>query len=269
MDNRPIGVFDSGLGGLTAVSEIRRILPSENIIYFGDTSRVPYGGRSRETLLKYARQDVRFLRSFDIKAIVVACGTVSTNALTELRQENDLPILGVVDPACARAVKVSRGGRIGLIATAASVRSGAYERQILALKPDAAVISKACPLLAPLVENGRYHRGDVVVETVAREYLAPLRDAGVDTLILGCTHYPLLTDVIADVMGSGVALINTGGEAAWELKRTLTASGALAEERQGQETFYASDISGDFSAIAREFLHEDIPHVHSVEIERY
>lgn len=269
MDDRPIGVFDSGLGGLTAVAEIRKILPSENIIYFGDTSRVPYGGRSRETLLKYARQDVHFLRSFDIKAIVVACGTVSTNALSELRGENDLPILGVVEPACVRAAQSSRSGRIGMIATAASVRSGAYEKRLRALRPDAQVFAKACPLFVPLVENGRYRPGDNLVEMVAEEYLAPLRDCGVDTLILGCTHYPLLTDVIAQTMGPEVQLVNTGAEAAWELKRTLDETGMAAAPRTGEDRFFASDISGDFRAIAREFLQREIDHVERVEIDRY
>lgn len=190
MDQRPVGVFDSGVGGLSAVRELRKLLPSENIIYFGDTSRVPYGGRSPEILLKYARQDVHFLRSFDIKAILVACGTVSTICLPVLRGENDLPILGVVEPACRRAVQMTKNGRVGLIATAASVRSGAYEKCIAGIDPAVEVIAKACPLFVPLVENGRYRPGDAVIETVAREYLEPLGRTGIDTLILGCTHYP-------------------------------------------------------------------------------
>ena len=188
MDERPIGVFDSGLGGLTAVREIRSILPFENIIYFGDTSRVPYGGRSREILLKYARQDVHFLRSFDIKALLVACGTVSSNVLPDLQRESDLPILGVVEPACRKALAVTRNKRVGLIATAASVRSGAYERTIAAMDGGVTVIARACPLFVPLVENSRYRVGDCVVETVAREYLEPLKAEGIDTLILGCTR---------------------------------------------------------------------------------
>ena len=258
MDNRPIGVFDSGLGGLSAVREIRSILPCENIIYFGDTSRVPYGGRSKEILLKYARQDVRFLRSFDIKAIVVACGTVSTTALPELKKENDLPILGVVEPACRRAVKLSRSKRVGLIATSASVRSGTYERTIHAIDPEIEVIGKACPLFVPLVENGRYRPGDCVIETVAREYLEPLRETGIDTLILGCTHYPLLTEIIGKIMGPEVELINAGAEAAWELKRTLTGGELLAQERCGEVAFYASDRPADFGVLAGQFLQEDV-----------
>ena len=208
MDQRPIGVFDSGLGGLTAVREMRRLMPSENIIYFGDTSRVPYGGRSPEILLKYARQDVHFLRSFDIKAVLVACGTVSTTALPQLQAENDLPILGVVEPACRKAAAMTRNRRVGLIATAASVRSGAYERTLHRLDETIHVVSRACPLLVPLVENGRYQPGDVVIETVAREYLEPLRQEGLDVLILGCTHYPLLTDIIREIMGPEVSLVN-------------------------------------------------------------
>ena len=257
MDTRPIGVFDSGLGGLTAVRELRQLLPSENIIYFGDTARVPYGGRSAEILLKYARQDVRFLRSHDIKAILVACGTVSTTALPQLRQESDIPILGVVEPACRRAAAVTRNRRVGLIATAASVRSGAYQRSLRQLDPDIAVTAKACPLFVPLVENGRFRRGDVVIETVAREYLEPLRREGLDTLILGCTHYPLLTDII--------------GEAAWELKRTLRAMDLLAPEGPaGRATLCASDQPEHFGSLASYFLGESLTRpVQPVDIDRY
>ena len=269
MDNRAVGVFDSGLGGLTAVRQIRSILPSEDIIYFGDTSRVPYGGRSHETLLKFARQDVRFMRSFDIKAIVVACGTVSTNALPELTAENDLPILGVVDPACRRAAALTQNKRVGLIATAASVRTGAYAYAIRQIDGDVEVISKACPLFVPLVENGRYRPGDIVVETVAREYLEPLKAAGVDVLILGCTHYPLLAPVIAEVMGPEVRLIDTGAQAAWELKRELESRDLLAEDRRGRALYCVSDRPEDFGLLAGQFLQEDVPSVREVDIEQY
>ena len=230
MDQRPIGVFDSGLGGLTAVREMRRLMPSENIIYFGDTSRVPYGGRSPEILLKYARQDVHFLRSFDIKAVLVACGTVSTTALPQLQAENDLPILGVVEPACRKAAAMTRNRRVGLIATAASVRSGAYERTLHRLDETIHVVSRACPLLVPLVENGRYQPGDVVIETVAREYLEPLRQEGLDVLILGCTHYPLLTDIIREIMGPEVSLVNAGAESVHTLHDALARRQLLAPE---------------------------------------
>ena len=269
MDDRPIGVFDSGLGGLTAVREIRSILPFENIIYFGDTSRVPYGGRSQEILLKYARQDIHFLRSFDIKALLVACGTVSTTALPTLEKESDLPILGVVEPACRRALAVTRNKRVGLIATAASVRSGAYERTIAAMDGEVTVIARACPLFVPLVENGRYRVGDSVIETVAREYLEPLKAEGIDTLILGCTHYPLLEEVVGQIMGPGVTLVDSGAQAARQLKTSLADRDALCGRRQGSITLYASDITGDFGALAPQFLREPAPGVLEVDIDKY
>lgn len=271
MDLRPIGVFDSGSGGLTAVREIRSILPSENIIYFGDTSRVPYGSRSAEILLRFAKQDVRFLRTFDIKALVVACGTVSTTALPQLQAENgDLPMLGVVEPSCRRAAASTRNKRVGLIATAASVRSGAYERTIAGLDGDITVISKACPLFVPLVENGRFRPGDTVIETVAREYLEPLRDTGIDTLIMGCTHYPLLAEVIGGIMGPDVTLVDSGAEAARSLKQQLTERELLADRRGGEMTLYASDRPEDFGALAGMFLGQPLQGaVRPVDIEEY
>lgn len=270
MDQRPIGVFDSGSGGLTAVREIRSILPSENIIYFGDTSRVPYGGRSPEILLHYARQDVHFLRSFDVKALLVACGTVSTNALPVLAAESDIPILGVVEPACAAAAAATRNKKVGLIATSASVRSGAYERTLAAMDSTITVYARACPLFVPLVENGRFRPGDTVIETVAREYLTPLRDTGIDTLILGCTHYPLLTEVIADVMGGDVTLIDSGASAARALRQTLSDKDLLAQRESGTLTLYASDQPQDFGALAAQFLRRPLEGaVLPVDIERY
>ena len=261
MDQRPIGVFDSGLGGLTAVHSLWRILPEEDLIYFGDTARVPYGSRSREAILKYARQDVRFLRSFDLKAILIACGTVTTTSLAALQAENDLPMVGVVEPTCRRAVLMTQNKRVGLIAKAALRR----------LDPEVTVFSRACPLFVPLAEAGRIRRGDVVIETVAREYLTPLKNAGVDTLILGCTHYPLLTDVIGDVMGPGVELVSAGEESAFELKRMLKARELRADERRRGETeFYVSDRVEDFERTASLFLQEDLRHTaRRIDIERY
>ena len=271
MDMRPIGVFDSGLGGLTAVRSLRQILPEENLIYFGDTARVPYGGRSKETLLKYARQDVRFLRSFDLKAILIACGTVSTTSLDTLQAENDLPIVGVVEPTCRRALLVTKTKKVGIIATLASIRSSAYEATLRRLDPDVEVIGKPCPLFVPLVENGRFRPGDPVIETVAREYLEPLKDTGIDTLILGCTHYPLLTEIIAEIMGPGVTLVSAGEESAFELKRLLKASGLRADEsRQGEPEFYVSDRAEDFEKIASVFLQEDLRHTaRRINIDQY
>ena len=271
MDARPIGVFDSGLGGLTAVHSLWKILPEENLIYFGDTARVPYGGRSKETILKYARQDVRFLRSFDLKAILIACGTVTTTSLDTLQAENDLPIVGVVEPTCRRALLVTKTKKVGMIATLASVRSGAYEATLRRLDPTVEVICKPCPLFVPLVENGRFRRGDIVIETVAREYLEPLKDTGIDTLILGCTHYPLLTDIIGDIMGPGVTMVSAGEESAFELKRMLKADGLRADEsRQGESEFYVSDRAEDFENIASVFLQENLRHTaRRIDIDNY
>ena len=259
MDQRPIGVFDSGSGGLTAVREIRSILPSENIIYFGDTSRVPYGGRSAEILLRYARQDVHFLRSFDVKALLVACGTVSTNALPVLAAENDIPVLGVVKPSCAAAAAATRNKRVGLIATAASVRSGAYERCLAALDGAIQVYVKACPLFVPLVENGRFRRGDKVAELVVAEYLAPIKSAGVDTLVLGCTHYPLLTEVIGAYMGPDVTLINSGAACARHVAALLSETEARSDSNEpGRRRYFVSDRVEGFSGLASIFLGQDV-----------
>ena len=271
MDNRPIGVFDSGLGGLTAVRELQRLLPGEDIIYFGDTARVPYGGRSRDTLVRYARQDVAFLRTFDLKAIVIACGTVSTTALDVLTEENDIPIWGVVEPAAEAAARSTKNGLVGLIGTQATIRSGAYERRIAAEAPGVRVLSRACPLFVPLVENGRFRPGDVVAETVATEYLEPFQDAGVDTLVLGCTHYPLLTEVIGNCMGPGVTLVNVGEKCACRVAERLGGMAARAEPgRRGESRYYVSDSVEDFSRLASIFLRQDVAaEVTQVDIWRY
>ncbi|MBD5154008.1 MAG: glutamate racemase [Oscillibacter sp.] len=268
MNPQSIGVFDSGLGGLTAVRQLRRLMPSENIIYFGDTARVPYGNRSRDTLLQYARQDMRFLNTFDLKAVVIACGTVSTNCLEELRSENPVPVIGVVEPAVERAAALTKSGRVGLVATRASVTSGAYERVFHRLYPALEIFPLACPLFVPLVEEGRCRPGDIVIETVAEEYLSALRDAGVDTLVLGCTHYPLLSEVIGGVMGPDVALVDVGAEAARACQDLLAARDALADRREGSARFYTSDRAVNFQRLAALFLGEEGP-VEQVDISRY
>ena len=256
MDRRPIGVFDSGLGGLTAVRELARLMPEEELVYFGDTGRVPYGGRSRDILVQYARQDVRFLRSFDPKAIVIACGTVSSTALDVLRRENDIPVFGVVEPAARAAAECSANGRVGLIGTKATIRSGAYERELLRLRPDAVVTAEACPLFVPLVENGRFRPGDSVVETVAAEYLAPMKAQGVDTLILGCTHYPLIKEMIGWYMGRNVTLVDPAQTAAHHLERTLSERGLKGNHEKGEAHFYVSDVPDSFAQTADLFLGE-------------
>ena len=259
MDERPIGVFDSGLGGLTAVRELARLLPEEDLVYFGDTGRVPYGSRSRETIIRYARQDVAFLSTFSPKAIVVACGTVSTTALDVLRGEWAVPIYGVVEPAARAAARLTRSGKVGLIGTKATIRSGAYERSLAALRPGAQVIARACPLLVPLVENGRYQPGDRIAEAVVAEYLAPLREQGVDTLMLGCTHYPLLKPIIARYMGPEVALVDVGEQCAQWVSGQLSGRGLrTGRAGRGRHRFFVSDDVDDFAALASAFLGEDV-----------
>ena len=271
MDTRPICVFDSGLGGLTAVRELARIMPEEDLVYFGDTGRVPYGGRSKDILVKYAQQDVTFLRTFNPKAIVIACGTVSSTALDVLREENDIPVFGVVEPAVRAAAQLTKNGKIGLIGTKASIRSGAYERALDALRPGTAVTARACPLLVPLVENGRFQPGDIVAETVAAEYLAPVKASGADALILGCTHYPLLKEIIGAYMGPDVALVDVGEQCARWVKKQLEWDG-LRNERPGagRHRYYVSDSTEDFSALASVFLGEDVAaEVEQIDITAY
>ncbi len=259
MDNRPIGVFDSGLGGLTGMRELIRTMPNEDLVYLGDTGRVPYGGRSRETIIRYARQDIDFLLSFGVKAIMVACGTVSTVALDTVQPDYELPIFGVVEPTAWKAARLSESGRIGLIGTVNSVKSGAYERAIHRFRPEAEVSAVACPLFVPLVENGRIRRGDRVLELVVEEYLAPLKEKRVDTLILGCTHYPLLADVIGDYMGPAVRLVSAGAESAEYLIKKLREKDALAQPgRRGSRSYYVTDSGEGFGRIASLFLGEDI-----------
>lgn len=258
MDNRPIGVFDSGLGGLTAVKEIISALPGEDIIYFGDTGRVPYGTRSNETIIKYVRQDIRFLLTHNIKTIVVACGTVSTVALDAARQASNVSLMGVVEPSVAKALKLTKNGRIGVIGTPAAIKSGAYERHLKQNNPELFVINNACPLFVPLVENGYIEQENTVARLVAQEYLAPIKDAGVDTIIMGCTHYPLLTHVISSVMGNDVKLIDPGKEAANVLAATLKEKDMLSDRAYGRHQFYVSDTIDNFAKLGSMFLNEDI-----------
>ena len=213
-DNKyaPIGVFDSGVGGLTVAREIMRQLPRERIVYFGDTARVPYGSKSRETILRYSRQIIHFLESKGVKAIVVACNTASAYALEGLRPEMKIPIIGVVKPGAKVAAAATRNGKIGVIGTEGTIASQIYTEMIRRHNPDAVVVGKACPLFVPLVEEG-WLKDPITIE-VARRYLASFQETGIDTLILGCTHYPLLRSVVRDIMGLGVELVNPAYETA-------------------------------------------------------
>lgn len=268
MDPRPIGVFDSGFGGLTAVRQLRRIMPSETIIYFGDTARVPYGNRSRDTLLRYARQDVAFLWSFDPKAIVIACGTVSSNCLEELQAENKVPILGVVEPTVRRAIAATRSGRVGLAATRASVSSGAYERLFHRLAPAVEVVSRACPLFVPLVEEGLWH--DSVTEEIASRYVAELKGKFIDTLVMGCTHYPLIRGTLRKIMGENVTLVNPAYETAIELKRMLQEKDLTCEKTPEEKyQFFVSDQAEEFKNFARSILPEVVKETKKIDIEEF
>ena len=255
MDNRPIGVFDSGLGGLTAVKQLLAQLPEEEIIYFGDTGRLPYGSRSKETIRRYAISDVNFLLSHNIKRIIVACGTVSAVALELLRERYRIPIQGVIDAAVPAAAAATRNGRIGVIGTAATVRSGAYAKLLANEAPHVQTKAVACPLLVPLVEDGRWSADDIVVKTVLMEYLQPILDFGADTLILGCTHYPLLADAITTLTGGRLTLIDPGAEAARCLAQQQRADGSGADPaKRGSLRLFVSDTDDGFGKRAKHFL---------------
>ncbi len=259
---RPVGVFDSGIGGLTVAHEIIRQLPNEGIVYFGDTARVPYGPKSPETVCRYSREIGAFLRDQDVKAIVIACNTATAHALPVLRDELPIPVIGVVEPGARAAVRLRGGGHIGVIGTTGTIRSGAYERAIRALAPDARISARACPLFVPLVEEG--WTDHPVTHQIADEYLAPLVREGIDTLVLGCTHYPLLKSLICRVLGPGVSLIDSAEETAAELGRVLREHGieapasstAVAEHR-----FIASDDPLQFLQLGQRFLGDTIESV--------
>lgn len=267
-DNRPIGVFDSGLGGLTVLKELENILPNESFVYFGDTGRVPYGNRSNNTIISYARQDENFLLSKGVKYIVAACGTVSAVAADTA---NDLPVnfMGVVDNSVKAAVLATKNNKIGVIGTSATINNGAHKKQILRLLPEAEVVTADCPLFVPLVEEG-FIADDVVVLEVARRYLKPMVDAGVDTLILGCTHYPILLDAIKKVMGEQVTLINMGNSTALAVKEDLTRLDMLSDSgKESFKEFYVSDITAGFAKVSKILLGEKIDKVNLVDINKY
>lgn len=253
MDDRPIGVFDSGLGGLTAVRRLREILPHEDIEFFGDTGRVPYGGRDRETLLRFARDDLDFLLRQNVKAVVVACGTISSVALDTL-QDAGIPVCGVVEPAARAAAAAVQNGRIGITGTAAAIGSGAYEAALRRLLPGCELLSRACPRFVPLIQDGTAP-DDPALIAAAEEYIGPIRDFGADTLILGCTHYPLISDTIRRIVGDSVRLIDVGAEAAEEIRAVLAASDSLnGQEQPGTLRCHVSGSPGMFASLAGRFL---------------
>lgn len=267
----PIGVFDSGVGGLTVAREIMRQIPNERLVYFGDTARVPYGNKSKETITKYSKQIIRFLKTQNVKAIVVACNTASAYALDEIEKELDIPIIGVVKPGAKVAAEATRNGKVGVIATAGTIQSGIYTEYIQGMKPDIQVIGKACPLFVPLVEEGLLE--DPVTDEIATRYLNELKDIDIDTLILGCTHYPLIRSTVGRIMGQQVTLVNPAYETAIELRSLLERENLLNPTTQrlgtNQYQFYVSDGADKFKVFANSILKYGILSAQVIHIEEY
>ena len=257
MDQRAIGVFDSGLGGLTAVRHLQDLLPDENIVYFGDTGRVPYGTRSRDTIRRYTEEDCRLLLDRDVKFIIAACGTVSSVA-PDLLEQLPVPAIGVVSPTAEAAVKATKNKKIGILGTAATINSASFEKAILALNPTIEVTATPCPLFVSLVESGWIAEDDEVAIPMVRRYLAAVKAAGVDTLILGCTHFPLLAPIIRAELGNTVTLIDSGRETASLCAKLLREKDALAQRDGGSAQFYVSDQPEGFSRVAEIFLGKSV-----------
>ena len=261
----PIGIFDSGVGGLTVFRAIEKRLPNESLIYLGDTARVPYGTRSLATVERYALEDAAFIYSKKVKAIVIACNTISAFAANRLRQEFAVPVIGVIRPGARRAVEMTRNGYIGVIATEGTILSGAYERAMLSLRSGLEIISRACPLFVPLAEEG--WTDHPVTRQVAEEYLTEMRSTRVDTLVLGCTHYPILRPVIEDVMGHQVAFIDSGEAVADQVAIVLEEQGLLrAADEPRTEEFYVTDSAARFRRVAELFLGRPLENIESVEL---
>jgi len=258
----PLGVFDSGIGGLTVARALFERLPRESVIYFGDTARVPYGPKSPDTVRRYAAEILAYLLQRGVKAMVVACNTITAQALDYLQERSPVPLVGVIEPGARAAVQATRAGTIGVIGTAGTIASGAYERAITAIRPDARVHARACPLFVPLVEEGWFDHP--ATELIAREYLEPLRRAGVESLVLGCTHYPLLKPLLARVMGPGVTLVDSAEETAKVVARELEAGGLLAGDGHHEHVFVVSDDEPHFRKVGARFLGEKLKRVEVV-----
>jgi glutamate racemase len=263
---KPIGVFDSGIGGLTVVKRIASTLPEENIVYFGDTARVPYGSKSNSTVIEYSIQDAKFLINKNVKAIVVACNTASSIALKDLTGSFQVPVIGMIEPGAQMAVKETREGKIGVIGTRATITNRAYSKEIKKINPSVEVHERACPLFVPLAEEGWINHK--AVYEIAEEYLKELRNLKIDTLVLGCTHYPILSEVIQKVIGEDVTLIDSGIASAEAVKNELIRSDLQTNSfALGHQDFYVSDIPVKFKEVAELFLGREVKNVHKVELE--
>ena len=268
--NAPVGVFDSGVGGLTVAREIMRHLPNENIVYFGDTARVPYGSKSEDNIIRYSRQIVNFLKTQEVKAIVIACNTASSLALDVVRAENDIPIIGVIEPGARAAIGVTKSKKIGVIGTEATIRSKMYDKIIQGLDSEAEVIGKACPLFVSLVEEG-FAKHSVTGEIIDF-YLKSFLDTDIDSLILGCTHYPLLRSRIREYVGDQIELVNPAYETAMDLRKVLQESNMDnpdLEDEYASYKFYVSDAADKFKKFANSILPYDIETIKQINIEEY
>ncbi len=266
----PIGVFDSGVGGLTVAREIMRHLPNEDIVYFGDTARVPYGNKSKDNIIRYSKQIINFLKTKGVKAIVIACNTASAQALDVVQAEYDIPIIGVVEPGAKAALEVTEAKKVGVIGTEGTVRSGMYEKVIQGMQPDVSVVTKACPLFVPLVEEG--FKDHPVTEEIIDFYLASLKESDIDSLILGCTHYPLLRSKIMEYVGDKIKLVNPAYETAMDLKKLLKEydmENPDIEGDHGSYSFYVSDAADKFKQFANSILPYDIETTKQINIEEY
>lgn len=260
--NRPIGIFDSGLGGLTVLREIQGILPNEDIIYLGDTARVPYGIRTPETIIKYSLSNTNFLVKQGIKLLVVACNTSSATSLESIRERFDVPVIGVIEPGARMAVSITSNGHIGVIGTEATIRSSAYTNAITSFNSVLKVTELACPLFVPLIEEGWLD--DPITEAVCRRYLLDMKEE-IDTLVLGCTHYPLIKDVIGRVIGRDVSLVDSAVSAALEVKRTLEQLGLLSKTHLSYK-FFVTDGIERFKDIGRRFLSRKLEDIQKIEL---
>ncbi len=265
-NSNPIGVFDSGIGGLTVVKSLNTFLPNESIIYFGDTARVPYGSKSNSTVIEYSLQNADFLYKKNIKLIVVACNTASSIALDELRKKFNVPVIGMIEPGAKAALNATKNGNIGIIGTESTVSNKAYSKTLLSLNPEVKVTEKACPLFVPLAEEGwTNHKA---TKLIAEEYLTELKVSGIDTLILGCTHYPILKNIIQEVVGENVTLIDSGSAASSEVENYLNGRGIKNTSNDlGFHEYYVSDVPKKFKTIAERFLGKEIENIHKVDLE--
>lgn len=253
-NNAPVGIFDSGLGGLTVVKAVMKYMPDENIIYLGDSLNVPYGDKTPEQLREFACKNVEFLLSKGVKAIAVACNTVDSVALNVLKERFSVPIVGVVGPASEKAAEITKNKRIGVIATAAAVSSGAYEKRIKTCCPDSEVFCVAAPLLVPLVEKGKIHKGDKETEEALKSYLEPLKEKGIDTLVLGCTHYPLLIDIVKDIVPE-INIVCSGESSLGSLRKLLAENGLLNDcKNKGTAEFFVTGETSYFEKNGSIFL---------------